>query len=143
MSGRDMIFPFDVGPLLPHAGPMQCIDSLLAWSKRDAAAEVTLTADHALVCDGVLHPSGYVELAAQTAGAMQGYDQYLQDLPPKAGFLVGAQDFVFHGEARIGDTLRVDVAIYAELGDMTVLTASVSRGGALLAEGRLKVFVPL
>lgn len=143
MNGMNMDCTLiDVGTLLPHSGRMLCIDRLLASSKRDAAAEVTLTADHSLVHDGVLHPAGHVELAAQTAGAMQGYDRYLLGLPPKAGFLVGAQDFVIHNEARVGDTVRVDVSIYAELGEMTVLTARLTRDDAPLAEGRLKVFVP-
>ena len=135
-------FPFDARALLPHEGPMCCIDRLLFSSKTAAVAEADLHPGHSLLTGGALDPAGYVELAAQTAGAMQGYDQRLQGLPPKSGFLVGVQDFALLGAAAAGDTVRMEVAIVAELGSVTVLTAKVFRGESLLAEGRLKVYVP-
>lgn len=134
--------PIDARRLLPHAGPMCCIDRLLRSSKRDACAEVALASGHSLLRGGELDPAGYVELAAQTAGAMQGYDRLIQGLPPAFGYLVGVQDFVIHGVARLDDCLHVQVAIDAELGEVTILNASVRRGDELLAEGRLKVYVP-
>lgn len=135
-------FPLNAETLLPHARPMCCIDRLLASSKTGATAEAVLVPGHTLLRGGVLDGSGYVELAAQTAGAMQGYDQYIQDLPPKAGFLVGAQDFHIREEARENDVLRIDVSLVAELGEVSVLAAVILRDGGVLAEGRLKVFVP-
>lgn len=135
-------FPFEARALLPHAGPMCCIDTLLASSKTGATAEVLLAPGHSLLRGETLDGAGYVELAAQTAGAMQGYDLYIQKLPPKPGFLVGVQDFLIHEEARAGDTLRVTVALTAELAEVSVLSAEVFRDGSLLAEGKLKVFVP-
>jgi len=66
----------------------------------------------------------------------------LQNLPLKSGFLVGAQDFLFFGQAVAGDTVRMEVTIEAELGEVTVLSAKISRNDQLLAEGKLKVFVP-
>lgn len=121
---------------------MCCIDQLLSSSKTTATAGVSLTPDHFLLCAGELDPFGYVELAAQTAGAMQGYDQHIQGLPPKQGFLVGVQDFVVHATAKVGDCLRMEVAIFAEFGEMTVLTVQARRDDELLAEGRIKVYVP-
>ncbi|MDR0339869.1 MAG: hypothetical protein LBH65_06290 [Desulfovibrio sp.] len=132
----------DAEQLLPHTGPMCCIDRLLASSKTEALADVLLRPEHSLVCDGLLDPSGYVELAAQSAGAMQGFDQYRQGRPPKFGYLVGVQDFCVHGEARLGDRLEIAVGIEAELAGVTVLTVGIRRDGALLAEGRIKVYVP-
>ena len=135
-------FPVDARRLLPHAGPMCCIDRLLSSSKTAAVAEVMLTDGHSLLDGDTLDRPGYVELAAQTAGAMQGFDQYIQGLPPKFGYLVGVQDFYIHADARRGDRLRLEVSIEAELGEVTVLSARVCCEDALLAEGRLKVYVP-
>lgn len=143
MANKTAPLPLDAEALLPHAGPMCCIDTLLASSKKAATAEVTLTPGHSLMRGDVLDGSGYLELAAQTAGAMQGYDQLVQGLPPKPGFLVGAQDFHIHGEARVGDTVRIDVTLTAELAEVSVLSAVVRRDAVVLAEGRLKVFVPV
>ena len=129
--------------LLPHGGPMHCIDRLLSSSKTKAVAEADIIPGHSLLAGQTLDPAGYVELAAQTAAAMQGYDQYLQNLPPKSGFLVGVQDFSVFGQAAVGDTVRMEVATEAELGEVTILSAKVSRNDQLLAEGTLKVFVPV
>lgn len=132
----------DARQFLPHAEPMCCIERLLSSTRTTAVAEVTLTSAHSLVTGGVLDRAGYVELAAQTAGAMQGYDLHRQGLPPKFGYLVGAQDFIFHADARAGDTITLHVAIQAELGEVTVLSSLIRRGEETLAEGRLKVYVP-
>ena len=121
---------------------MHCIDRLLSSSKTTAVAEADIVPGHSLLTGQILDPAGYVELAAQTAGAMQGYDWHLQNLPLKSGFLVGAQDFSFFGQAVVGDTVRMEVSIVAELGEVTVLSAKVFRSEQLLAEGKLKVFVP-
>ena len=138
----DTKFPIAAASLLPHAGPMCCIDTLLASSKKAACAMVTLFPDHSLLRGGVLDEAAYLELAAQTAGAMQGYDDHIRGCPPKPGFLVGVQDFHIHGEARVGDILHIDVTLTAELAEVSVLSATVRRDIELLAEGRLKVFVP-
>ncbi|MDR0828120.1 MAG: hypothetical protein LBN33_09665 [Desulfovibrio sp.] len=132
----------EAGRLLPHAGPMCCIERLLSSSRTAAVAEVLLTPRHSLVSDGTLDNAGCVELAAQTAGAMQGYDLYMKGQPPKFGYLAGAQDFIFHAPARAGDLLTIKVTIEAELGEVSVLSSRILRGETLLAEGRIKVYVP-
>jgi predicted hotdog family 3-hydroxylacyl-ACP dehydratase len=137
------VFPMETRKLLPHEGAMHCIDRLLFASKTTAVAETDLAPGHNLLAGQTLDPVGYVELAAQTAGAMQGYDQYLQNLPLKFGFLVGVQDFLVFDLAELGDTVRMEVAIVAELGEVTVLSAQVFRNDQILAEGKLKVFVPV
>ena len=142
MCAQENAFPFDASALLPHKGPMCCIDRLLSSSKTAAVVEADLHAGHILLTDGVLDPAGCVELAAQTAGALQGFDQHIHGLPPKSGFLVGVQDFFVHSTARVGDTVRIEVVIIAELGEMTVLSSKLFHQEVLLAEGRLKVYVP-
>jgi predicted hotdog family 3-hydroxylacyl-ACP dehydratase len=135
-------FPLEAHRLLPHAGAMCCIDSLRASTKTMAVAEVVLARGHSLLDGDTLAPAGYVELAAQTVGAMQGFYKQRQNLPPQSGYLVGAQDFTVFGAATLGDRLEVEVHIEAEFGEMTVLTTEVRRGETMLAAGRLKVYVP-
>ena len=142
MCVQKTAFPVDARALLPHEGSMCCIDRLLSSSKTAATSEASLHAGHSLLTDGVLELTGCIELAAQTAGAMQGFDQAIQGLPPKAGFLVGVQDFILRDVAHAGDTVRMEVCIIAELGEMTVLSANIFHQETLLAEGRLKVYVP-
>ena len=135
-------FPLEAQRLLPHAGAMCCIDSLLVSTKTMAVAEVVLVHGHSLLDGDTLAPAGYVELAAQTVGAMQGFDRQRQSLPPQSGYLVGVQNFFIYGTATLGDRLEMEVHIEAELGAVTILAAEVRCGKTMLAAGRLKVYVP-
>jgi predicted hotdog family 3-hydroxylacyl-ACP dehydratase len=126
---------------------MVCIDELLFASAGHAQARVRLSPDHILLHNGILTEAGYVELAAQTAGAMKGYLEKKLGLSAREGFLAAAQNFVFHGKARQGDLLRIAVAATAEVAGVSLLDASILReenngDSPLLAGGRLKLFVP-
>lgn len=136
------LFPLEAPGLLPHAGPMCCIDRLLASDTASALAEVVLEEGHSLLDGETLVPCGFVELAAQTAGAMQGFDRKRLHLPPQFGYLAGAQDFAVHGTARVGDRLEIAVQLEAELGGVRLITAEIRGAGGVLATGRLKVYVP-
>lgn len=136
------IFPLDASELLPHSGSMRCIDRLLTSTKTAAVADVDLKPKHSLLSWGKLDPAGYIELAAQTAGAMQGYDQRTQGLEPKFGMLVGTQNFTILDYAYEGERLLIDVTIIAELGELTVMDAVIRRGETVLAHGQIKVYVP-
>lgn len=140
-------FPISAAALLPHTPPMLCIDSLVRASAAEAEAVVLLGRDHVLLEEGVLHEAGYVELAAQTAGAMQGYMEKALGRPVQKGFLASAQKFSFWGTARQGDFLRITVGLVGEVGGVSLLEASICRDTGkekpeLLAQGRIKVFVP-
>ena len=130
----------DTASLLPHAGRMRCVDRLLSHAMAKGVVETVLRPGHILLCDGFLDPAGYVELAAQTAGAVRGYTKRLEGGEPDMGYLAGVQEFTVHEEARQGDTLRIEIATVAELGNVSVLSAVISCEGRVLAEGSLKVF---
>ena len=138
-------FPVPAHDLLPHAAPMLCIERLLRASETEAEAETVLFPGHLLLHDGRLTEAGFVEIAAQAAGAMKGYWETRRGLPPRKGFLAAAQDFVFPGEAEAGDILLVAVAVVAEVAGISLIEASISREGPdgsreVLAQGKLKVF---
>lgn len=132
---------------LPHRPPMVCIDELLCASTTHAEALARLDPDHILLHEGTLTEAGYVELAAQTVGAMKGYLEEQHGLPVREGFLAAARNFSFHGTARAGDTLHITVALAAEVAGVSLIEASIARKGdngdvTLLADGKLKLFVP-
>jgi predicted hotdog family 3-hydroxylacyl-ACP dehydratase len=137
-----LTFPLDAASLLPHAGSMRCLDRLLSSDETAAVAEAVLPPDHCLLHDGAVRPEGFVELAAQTAGAMQGYDRLRQGLAPAPGFLVGVQNFEVSGRILAGDTVRIKVRLEAELGSLSIVAASLFVEDGLVAHGNLKVYVP-
>ncbi|MDR3073557.1 MAG: hypothetical protein LBV01_02380 [Deltaproteobacteria bacterium] len=134
--------PADVASLLPHQGRMRCIDMLLEENGDRAVAGVTLREGHALLTDGILDRAGFIELAAQAAGARQGYVRLGMGLGPGPGFLVGAQDFCFLKDARVGDDLTIAIRLTGELHGLSVVVVSVHRGSEELASGKLKLYEP-
>jgi predicted hotdog family 3-hydroxylacyl-ACP dehydratase len=126
---------------------MICVDELLCASATHAQARVRLSPGHILLHNGMLAESGYVELAAQTAGAMKGYLEKKRNIPVREGFLAAAQNFSFHGKALQGDVLRIAVALTARVAEISLLEASILReegngDSLLLARGKLKLFIP-
>lgn len=140
-------FPLHAGEFLPHNPPMLCIDALLSVSASGAEASALLGPDHILLHDGLLCEPGFVELAAQTAGAMQGYLEKALGLPVKKGFLAAAQGFSFLAPAKQGDTLHIAVSLVGEVAGVSLLETAIRRKSdkqppELLAQGKLKVFIP-
>ena len=136
-------FPQKASTLLPHEGAMCCIDTLTYCDTKTTTAEVHLRPDHALLDGSTLDRAGFIELAAQTAGLLQGLVLQEKGLPPALGMLVGVQHLEIVTDAKGGDTLCITVIREAELGDVHVLTFSVHCGETLLAQGRLKVYTPV
>ena len=134
--------PVNASDFLPHQGFMCCIDTLVEEEGDHATAVVTLREGHALVTRGVLDRPGFIELAAQAAGARQGYVRLKRGLGLGPGFLVGAQDFIFKADAVTGDTLAIIVRLTGEFRGVSVVVASICRGEEELACGKLKVYEP-
>lgn len=129
--------------LLPHAGRMCCVDSLRSFDEKEALVDVFLRDDHVLLNkDGVLDRAGFVELGAQAAGAMHTAVHAAGNTPPGLAMLAGIQKFTVYADAYAKDRLEITVAVLGELEGMSSLSFRVKREGELLAEGKLKVFMP-
>ena len=130
--------------LLPHKGKMCCIDALVDCRENGAEAVAVLRRGHALVgAAGRMDSFGFIELAAQTAGAMHGW--LAGENRPELAMLVGVQKFAAPGVAVLGDELRIYVSVLGQLEDMLSLGFAIGKDGTgnpPLAEGRLSVFVP-
>lgn len=139
--------PVAAATLLPHKGRMCCIDRLVALDEAGAEAEVFLAPEHVLAAgNGWLEPFGFIELAAQTAGAM--YGAKAPALPLGMAMLVSVQKVAVRGRVRVGETLRIQVSVLGEVEGMISLAFSVvpltasGAPGTACAEGRLTVFLP-
>lgn len=129
--------------LLPHQPPMVCIDRLLEAGEDRGLCEVRLVEGHTLLdAKGRLEPCGFVELAAQSVAALKGWERVRRGLPLPLGFLVGVQDFVCSGAARVGDTLRIETVSLGVFEGFGVVRAHITRGETVLAQGRIKLYTP-
>lgn len=131
----------EANKLLPHRIPMCCIDRLLTASSDAATAEVVLTKDHILMEESGITTLGYIELAAQTAGAMQGYATLKKGIPPQEGFLVAVQQVDFLAPAQLNSTLLINVKLLGEYQGVSVLSFIVRDAQEKKACGKLKVYI--
>ncbi|MDR2573115.1 MAG: hypothetical protein LBC94_02005 [Desulfovibrio sp.] len=144
-------FPVPAQDVLPHAPPMLCINALVAASRTTAEAVAHLHSGHILLDGGAVTEAGFIELAAQTAGAMKGYWEKTAGRPIGDGYLAAVGNFTVFGKARLGETLNISIELLTELSDIRLIEAHIrqapcGRGddaaGSLLASGKLKLFVP-
>ena len=138
-----MQFPQETSALLPHKGVMRCIDTLVFCDTTTTRAEVLLQKGHAFLLGTAFDRAGFVELAAQTAGLPQGLALKEKGEVPALGLLVGVQDVEMLQDAFEGDLLCISVRREVELGNIHVLAFSVHRKETLLAQGKLKVYIPV
>ncbi|MEJ4043046.1 hypothetical protein [Erwinia sp. SLM-02] len=135
-----MTFPLPAHTLIPHRGGMCCIDNVLSVQGQQVLASVKLHDRHLLLSeDGTLDRCGFIELAAQAACALKGIEAVAGSGSATA-LLASVNNFQVSGDARIGETLLISVAITTELAGLSLLEFSVACGPRLLASGQLKVF---
>ena len=142
MGTHALPLPIPAAQLLPHQQAMCCIDSLLTCGPDSAQALVHLKDGYIFLNNGILERAAYIELAAQTAGAMQGYLALHSKEQISSGYLVGAQDFTFFADAFAQQTLLITVAAVSAFQNICLVEASIQAEGTLLAQGLLKVFIP-
>lgn len=138
----------DIRTLVPHAGPMVLLDSLVAVGEETLCAEVRITAD-TLFCDGGAVGAWVgVEYMAQAVAAFAGYEAYSRGEPVKVGFLLGSRKYeVACPDFPVGSRLHVHVqrALQGDNGlgafDCRIVDAN-DAAGATLANATITVFQP-
>lgn len=139
--------PLEAAALLPHKSRMCCIRRLLECSEVAAVAEAELRPGHILLnADGLMDPCGFIELAAQTAGAMYGEGSAVGSV--SLAMLASLQKVTILHDARVNDVLRITVNVIGELEGILSLQFMIHRQAAgvadrpLLAQGRLTAYIP-
>jgi predicted hotdog family 3-hydroxylacyl-ACP dehydratase len=89
-----------------------------------------------LDADGRLSRAAFVEMAGQTAAAI---DTFNNNRVVRPGMISSIRSFAFHGDARVHDRLTVQVTRMSELGPWVLIGAQVREGNRLVAEGELRV----
>jgi predicted hotdog family 3-hydroxylacyl-ACP dehydratase len=130
----------EIAALIPHAGAMCLLDSVLRWDSRSitCVASGHRDANHPLACDGRLDAACGIEYAAQ---AMAVHFGLTAGQRPMSGYLASVRDVVCH-VARL-DQVREDLEVTATLlaGDAAgAVYGFILRGGeATILAGRAAV----
>lgn len=138
----------DIRTLVPHAGQMVLLDSLVAADGETLCAEVRITAD-TLFCDGASVGAWVgIEYMAQAVAAFAGYEAQSRGEGVRVGFLLGSRKYeVTCPDFPVGSRLHVQTQRLLQgdngLGafDCKIVDAN-DAAGAILANATITVFQP-
>jgi radical SAM protein with 4Fe4S-binding SPASM domain len=136
-----MFLPADAAQLVPHKPPMLMIDRLLEVRERASTSEMTVLQEMVFVGkDGKLDETSYPEIMSQAIAAQEGFRKLGSRNPQQEGFLLGIKNIVIIGSAKVGDVLRISMFKVAKYGDFGIIQGEVTKDGAVIARGELKVW---
>jgi len=132
--------PLSVEEFVPHRAPMKLVDTLLSVAERRAEVETVLNENSPFLDEaGRLEPSAYMEIIAQAAAALNGFQLRNQTEKPE-GFLMGGKKIIVHGSAHLGDRLVTSLHKAHKFKDFGVIHGRIEHDGHCLAEGEITVY---
>ncbi|MFA6716370.1 MAG: radical SAM protein [Victivallales bacterium] len=132
------VLPVDAKNLLPHKEPILLVDRLLKQGERSGVVEAVIKKDCVwLGPDEKLLRPACIEMAAQATATL---DSFMNRGKVCAGMLIGAREFTTYGDAKVGDTLRIEIFREFVIGEMGIVSAKIFNREQLIAEGELKIW---
>ena len=115
------------------------IDSFYGIEGNGSKSGLTIAADNIFVEDGAIMDSGIVEHIAQS-GAMQiGYESISQGLPVPLGFIGSVNKLSINRLPKVGERMETSIVFEAQVGDITLIGATVNVGDEVVATCKMKV----
>nr|WP_320116010.1 hypothetical protein [uncultured Desulfuromonas sp.] len=137
-----MALPMAAQTLLPHRPPMLLVDALVAFAPGRGTVISEVHGEDLFVReDGTLEPVAFVELIAQSYAAIKGYEDTLNGVSVREGFLVGGRRVKLLSKAHVGDRLTIDIETSGHLEGFCVVDGVVRRDEEILAEGSIKLWI--
>lgn len=100
IEGKAAMHNLDIDALVPHRRPLRLIDEIVAVSQESAETAAVVSEDWPTVTAGAAHVLVLIELVAQTAAVIGGYQALMNPngARPHKGMLVGIKQAVFAAE---------------------------------------------
>lgn len=127
--------------LIPQRPPIVMVDKFFGMEGEQSFSGLTVTAENIFCQDGVLQEAGVIEHIAQSAAARVGYIALQQKEPVPLGFIGSVDKMKIHQLPIAGNELRTTITVMQEVGDITLISAETKSEEALIAEGRMKIFL--
>jgi predicted hotdog family 3-hydroxylacyl-ACP dehydratase len=139
----ELTLPLDAEKLIPHRKPVCMVDRLIEFKDQAGTVEAVVSSENALIEDnGQLDQLAVAEMIAQACAAAKGYEGRLSNDPMKLGYLVGIKKLQFFGKAFAGDNLQISVHTVGAISGFTVVEGKVICNEKIIAEGKIKLWVP-
>ena len=137
--GAPIVAGEDICKYIPQRSPIVMIDSFYGIEGNGSKSGLTIAADNIFVEDGAIMDSGIVEHIAQS-GAMQiGYESISQGLPVPLGFIGSVNKLSINRLPKVGERMETSIVFEAQVGDITLIGATVNVGDEVVATCKMKV----
>lgn len=129
--------------ILPQRPPMLMIDILMEWTENSASTEFTVRDGNIFLDkDGYMTAEGILENVAQTCAARIGYyNKYILHRPVSLGYIGEIRGFSIASAPAKGETLTTRIKVEQEFFGISLVSAVVSIGESVIAEGKMKIAV--
>lgn len=129
----------DVCRYIPQRSPIVMIDSFFGVEDNTSLSGLTISDDNLFCSNGELLDGGLIEHIAQS-GAMQiGYIAISQGQEVPLGFIGSINKLTISRLPKVGETLRTTIVFEAQVGDITLVGATVRVADEIIAQGKMKV----
>ena len=129
----------DICKYIPQRQPIVMIDSFYGMEDNTSVSGLTISADNMFCCNGALLDGGLIEHIAQS-GAMQiGYMALSKGENVPLGFTGSINKLTIGRLPKQGETLHTTIVFEAQVGDITLVGATVRVGEEVIAQGKMKV----
>ena len=135
------MFEEDIITLIPQKQPFVMVDRLLFSDDDITKTSFTVTAGNVLVANGKFTEAGLMENMAQTAAAGSGNMARIENRPIANGYIGAVKNFEIFDLPTIGDELLTEIKVETRLLNVAIVTGKVWRGGALVAQCEMKIFI--
>jgi len=136
--------PIAAAELVPHRPPMLLIDRIVVRDREaDTGAVVARLPEEGafLSADGRILPEYFVEVAAQSMAAVNGYDALCDGEAHGGGYLVGVDEFRWVAEMVGGGMVTIRVDRQMQVGPISLIAFEVSSPDhRLVAAGVLRTW---
>jgi predicted hotdog family 3-hydroxylacyl-ACP dehydratase len=133
--------PEDILLLIPQRPPFVMVDKLLSSDENSTQTAFRVKEENVLVSNGEFSEAGLMENIAQTAAARAGYMAIMKNKPVAVGYIVAVKNLEIFDLPKINDQLITEVKIKTEVGDMTVISGTVTRYDKVLAQCEMNIIL--
>ena len=131
----------EVKGLLPQKEPFVMVDCLYECSEKLVRTGFQPGEQNIFSAAGFFTEPGLIENMAQSAAAGTGYFFRQQNKPAPVGFIGAIKDFKLSKLPSVNDLLSTEINVIAEVLNASVIKASVSCNGTVLASCEMKIFL--
>ncbi|MCQ2228362.1 MAG: hydroxymyristoyl-ACP dehydratase [Bacteroidales bacterium] len=129
----------DICKYIPQRQPIVMLDSFYGVEDNASVSALTVLPDNLFVEDGHMVDSGIIEHIAQSGAMRLGYESVSKGEPVKLGLIGSVNKLTIDRLPNVGETMVTTIVFEAQIGDVTLMGATVKVGDEVIAQGKMKV----